>query len=202
MAQVLTEIIGPAGQYIISIGLLISVCGAFLSWTVLASEAPYLCAKEGMFPKKYAEVNQAGTPVRPLLLTNVWIQVSLIAVMFAGSTYDTLLIIASEMILIPYFLVGAYVLKLSITKKEHRHFLIVGLGATVYGVWLLYASGLNYLLMSAVLYVPGLYFYVQAKKEQGVNPFKGRERFGAGALSLVALLAVALFSRGMLNVAL
>ncbi|KOO03542.1 basic amino acid/polyamine antiporter [Vibrio nereis] len=202
MAKVLTHILGPWGQYIISVGLLISVCGAFLSWTVLASEAPYLCAKEKMFPKAYAKLNKAGSPVKPLTLTNIWIQVSLIVVMFAGSTYDTLLIIASEMILVPYFLVGAFVLKLAIQEKNKGSLLLIGLGATAYGVWLLYASGLNYLMLSAVLYVPGLYFYIQAKKEQGIDPFEGKEKIGACALSIVAVVAVGMMWNGALGVSL
>ena len=200
MAKVLTHILGPWGQYIISIGLLISVCGAFLSWTVLAAEAPYLCAKEKMFPKAYGKLNAAGSPVKALTLTNIWIQVSLIVVMFAGSTYDTLLVIASEMILVPYFLVGAFVLKIALQERNRGSLLMIGLGAAVYGVWLLYASGLNYLMLSAILYVPGLYFYIQAKKELGINPFQGKERLGACALSLVAVVAVGMLWNGMLAV--
>ncbi|TMX44179.1 basic amino acid/polyamine antiporter [Vibrio sp. Hep-1b-8] len=199
MARVLTVILGPWGQYIISIGLLISVCGAFLSWTVLASEAPYLCAKEKMFPKSYARLNEAGSPVKPLTLTNIWIQVSLIFVMFAGSTYDTLLIIASEMILVPYFLVGAFVLKIAIEEKNRGSLLFIGLGASVYGLWLLYASGLNYLLLSAILYLPGLYFYIKAKSEQGVNPFAGKEKLGASMLGVTALFSMALLWQGSLS---
>ncbi|MDA0147735.1 basic amino acid/polyamine antiporter [Vibrio sp. LaRot3] len=202
MAKVLTAIIGPWGQYIVSIGLLISVCGAFLSWTVLASEAPYLCAKEKMFPKSYGKTNKAGSPVKPLTLTNIWIQFSLIAVMFAGSTYDTLLVIASEMILVPYFLVGAFVLKIAISEKNRGSLLFIGVGASVYGLWLLYASGLNYLLLSAVLYVPGMYFYIQAKREQGIHPFRGKEKLGACAISLMALLAVGMVWQGSLSLAL
>ncbi|MDC5840460.1 basic amino acid/polyamine antiporter [Vibrio europaeus] len=201
MAKVLTEILGPWGQYIISVGLLISVCGAFLSWTVLASEAPYLCAKEKMFPKRYAQLNKAGSPVKPLTLTNVWIQISLVFVMFAGSTYDTLLIIASEMILVPYFLVGAFVLKIAIEEKSKGSLLLIGAGATLYGIWLLYASGLNYLLLSTILYLPGLYFYIQAKKEQGINPFEGRERLGAGVLGVIAMLTVGMIWQGSLSLA-
>ncbi|MEF1285376.1 basic amino acid/polyamine antiporter [Vibrio sp. M250220] len=199
MARVLTVILGPWGQYIISIGLLISVCGAFLSWTVLAPEAPYLCAKEKMFPKSYARLNEAGSPVKPLTLTNIWIQVSLIFVMFAGSTYDTLLIIASEMILVPYFLVGAFVLKIAIEEKNRGSLLFIGLGASVYGLWLLYASGLNYLLLSAILYLPGLYFYIKAKSEQGVNPFAGKEKLGASMLGVIALFSMALLWQGSLS---
>lgn len=199
MAKVLTVILGPWGQYIISIGLLISVCGAFLSWTVLASEAPYLCAKEKMFPKSYAQLNKAGSPVKPLTLTNIWIQVSLIFVMFAGSTYDTLLIIASEMILVPYFLVGAFVLKIAIEEKNRGKLLFIGIGASVYGLWLLYASGLNYLLLSAILYLPGLYFYIKAKSEQGINPFAGKEKLGASMLGVTALFSMVLLWQGSLS---
>lgn len=190
MARILTEIIGPWGQYIIGLGLIVSVCGAFLSWTVLASEVPCLCARDNIFPSKYKFQNEAGSPVKSLVLTNVCIQVSLVLVMYAGSTYDTLLIIASEMILVPYLLVGAYTLKLAIEKRNSCKLIFIGLGASIYGVWLLYASGLDYLLLSSLLYFPGLYFYLRAKKERGCLPFVGREKWGLIVLVLAALVAV------------
>lgn len=65
-----------------------------------------------------------------------------------GSDYNTLLTIASEMILVPYFLVGAYLLKIA-TRPAHY---AVGVGACIYGLWLLYASGPMHLLLSVVLY--------------------------------------------------
>lgn len=198
MAKVLTEILGPWGKYIIGGGLLISVCGAFLSWTVLASEAPYLGARDKMFPISFAKQNEAGSPVNSLLLTNSCIQVSLIFVMFAGSTYDTLLAIASEMILVPYFLVGAYTLKLAIERKDRGSLFVVGLCASLYGLWLLYASGLNYLLLSALLYVPGLYFYVKAKREQQTRPFVGKEMTAASLLTAAACVAVGMLWKGMI----
>ncbi len=194
MAKVLTAIIGPWGIYIIGLGLIVSVCGAFLSWTVLASEAPYLCARDGIFPSKYIQQNQAGSPVKSLVLTNICIQISLILVMYAGSTYDTLLIIASEMILVPYFLVGAYTLKLAIEQGNRGKLLFIGLGASMYGVWLLYASGVEYLLLSSLLYFPGLYFYLKAKKEQGGAPFVGREKWGLIILTVVAIIAIGMIT--------
>ena len=190
MATVLSHIIGPWGQLIIGIGLLVSVCGAFLSWTVLASEAPFLAAKEGMFPKRYAAQNSAGSPTKALFLTNASVQVALIFVTFFGGTYDSLLIIASEMILVPYFLVGAFTLKLAFENKNRGKLLFVGISATIYGTWLLYASGLNYLLLSSLLYLPGLYFYVKAKKENQVNIFTDKEKVIAGLLTITALFAV------------
>ncbi|OLQ71680.1 arginine:ornithine antiporter [Photobacterium proteolyticum] len=198
MARVLTEILGPWGSVIIGCGLLISVCGAFLSWTVLASEAPYLGAKDNMFPKSLARQNKAGSPVNALLLTNGCVQISLFFVVFAGSTYDMLLAIASEMILVPYFLVGAYTLKLAIERKDRGSLFWVGLGASLYGIWLLYASGLNYLLLSALLYLPGLYFYIKAKREQNTDIFVGSEKAAASLLTVAACLAVGMLWQGMI----
>ncbi|MGF1716412.1 basic amino acid/polyamine antiporter [Photobacterium chitinilyticum] len=198
MARVLTEILGPWGSIIIGCGLLISVCGAFLSWTVLASEAPYLGAKDSMFPKSFARQNEAGSPVKALFFTNCCVQLSLIFVVFAGSTYDILLAIASEMILVPYFLVGAYTLKLAIQRKDRGSLLLVGLGASLYGIWLLYASGLNYLLLSALLYLPGLYFYTKAKREQNTTAFIGTEKAAASLLTVAACLAAGMLWQGMI----
>ncbi len=196
MARVLTEILGPWGQYIVAAGLILSVSGAFLSWTVLASEAPFLGAKDGMFPMRLARQNAAGSPANALILTNVCIQISLIVVMFAGSTYDTLLIFASEMILVPYFLVGAYTLKLAFQQPKLGKLFVIGFGAALYGAWLLYASGLHYLLLSTLLYLPGIAFYMKAKREQSLPVFMGREKWGASTLTLCALVAVGLMWQG------
>ncbi|USD40004.1 amino acid permease [Vibrio sp. SCSIO 43135] len=196
MAKVLTSIVGPWGKYVIGFGLIISVCGAFLSWTVLASEVPYLGSKDKVFPESYGKLNQAGSPVKALTLTNVCIQVSLVLVMYAGSTYDTLLVIASEMILVPYLLVGAYTLKLALQQKNRGGLLLVGLCASLYGVWLLYASGLSYLLMSVLLYFPGLYFYIKAKRERGLVIFSVKEKVGVFVLTLLAIWALGLMVSG------
>ncbi|MGF1689359.1 basic amino acid/polyamine antiporter [Photobacterium japonica] len=196
MAQVMTAMVGPWGSILIGVGLLVSVCGAFLSWTVLTAEVPYMGAHDKMFPHYFTKQNAAGTPVNSLLLTNVCIQLSLIGVYIAGSTYDTLLVIASEMILVPYLLVGAYTLKLALTRDDRGMLFSVGCGATLYGIWLLYASGLFYLLLSAMLYVPGLAFYLQAKRQQAVRPFTGCEKVGVCILIAIAVIAAILLWQG------
>ncbi|KEY91630.1 arginine/ornithine antiporter [Candidatus Photodesmus blepharus] len=195
MAKVLASIVGPWGEYVISTALIISVCGSFLTWTLLASEVPYLCAKEKLFPKSYLKSNYCGSPVKGLMLTSIGTQISLIIVMYAGSTYNTLLLIASEMILIPYFLVSTYVLQFSI-KQRNNTGLFIGLCATLYSVWLFYASGLDYLIMSSVLYLPGFYFYCNSRREQSLPFFKNLEYFGIGALLLVAIIGVNMMRNG------
>jgi len=42
---------------------------------------------------------------------------------------------------------------------------IVGLVASVYAVWLVYAAGLDYLVLTMLLYAPGIILYKWTKKK-------------------------------------
>ncbi|MBO8517862.1 hypothetical protein INO77_16195, partial [Staphylococcus aureus] len=42
---------------------IISVLGAWLGWTLLAGELPFIVAKDGLFPKWFAKENKNGAPV-------------------------------------------------------------------------------------------------------------------------------------------
>ncbi|HDI6128518.1 TPA: amino acid permease, partial [Escherichia coli] len=44
MAGLMVEMMGPWGEIIIAAGLIVSVCGAYLSWTIMAAEVPFLAA--------------------------------------------------------------------------------------------------------------------------------------------------------------
>lgn len=159
MAGLMVEMIGPWGEVIIAAGLIVSVCGAYLSWTIMAAEVPYLAATHKAFPKIFARQNKNNAPSASLWLTNISVQICLVLIWLTGSDYNTLLTIASEMILVPYFLVGAFLLKIS-TRPVHK---AIGLGACIYGLWLLYASGPMHLLLSVVLYAPGLLVFMYTR---------------------------------------
>lgn len=116
---------GPLGEVIIAAGLIVSVCGAYLSWTIMAAEVPLLAATHKAFPKMFARQNKNNAPSASLWLTNISVQVCLVLIWLTGSDYNTLLTIASEMILVPYFLVGAYLLKIA-TRPLHK---AIGFGA-------------------------------------------------------------------------
>ncbi|NIG73811.1 amino acid permease [Klebsiella sp. Ap-873] len=160
MAGLMVEMMGPWGEVIIAAGLIVSVCGAYLSWTIMAAEVPLLAATHKAFPKMFARQNKNNAPSASLWLTNISVQVCLVLIWLTGSDYNTLLTIASEMILVPYFLVGAYLLKIA-TRPLHK---AIGVGACLYGLWLLYASGPMHLLLSVVLYAPGLLVFIYARR--------------------------------------
>jgi hypothetical protein len=51
MAGVLEHVVGPWGAVVINVALVVSVLGAFLSWTLLAAEVPYVAARDGTMPR-------------------------------------------------------------------------------------------------------------------------------------------------------
>lgn len=160
MASILAQLIGLPGTIVITLGLIISVSSSYLSWTLFATEIPFLAAKNGAFPKSFLKTNTNNVPITSLWLTSIVVQLSLIAVCFFNKNYTQLLLISSVMILLPYFLVSAFYLKESARHKRGKHIFIAGI-ATLYAVWLLYAAGLSLLLLSGILYLLGLviYFY-------------------------------------------
>ncbi|MDR0218450.1 MAG: basic amino acid/polyamine antiporter [Enterobacteriaceae bacterium] len=166
MANLMVGLIGPAGEIVIVAGLIISVCGAYLSWTIMAAEVPFIAALHGSFPKIFSKQNANKAPESSLWITNGAVQLALVLIWLSGSNYNTLLSIASEMILVPYFLVGAFLVKVAF-ERSNRLLLFIAVGACTYGLWLLYASGLMHLLLSVVLYAPGLLVFLYARKQNG-----------------------------------
>ncbi len=90
MAGVLEAVVGPWGAALINIALIISVIGAFLSWTLLAAEIPFAAAKDGTMPKFLASESDRGVPWASLLITNLLVQAFLVVTLFAHSTYQAL----------------------------------------------------------------------------------------------------------------
>ncbi|EID1869595.1 amino acid permease [Salmonella enterica subsp. enterica] len=182
MAGLMVKMMGPWGEIIIAAGLIVSVCGAYLSWTIMAAEVPFLAAAYKSFPGIFARQNSQGAPSASLWLTNICVQICLVLIWLTGSDYNTLLTIASEMILVPYFLVGAFLLKIA-TRPLHR---AVGIGACIYGLWLLYASGPMHLLLSVVLYAPGLLVFLYARRTHKHDNVLNRQEVVLIGLLLVA----------------
>ncbi|MCW1831206.1 basic amino acid/polyamine antiporter [Pantoea ananatis] len=175
MAGLMTRLTGSWGNAIIVVGLIISVCGAYLSWTIMAAEVPFIAAQQGAFPRSIARQNTRNAPAASLWLTNGSIQVCLILIALTGADYNTLLTIASEMILVPYLLVGLYLIK--VVKGQQKPWaLAVGVGASLYGIWLLYASGPLHLFTSVVLYAPGILLFIFARRRGHEVALKPVER--------------------------
>ncbi|CND20454.1 arginine/ornithine antiporter [Yersinia frederiksenii] len=207
MAGVLEAIVGRWGAIFISVGLIISVMGAYLSWSLLAAEVLFSAAKSNSMPRIFATENSKAVPSAAVWLTNITIQVFLILTLFSEYAFQLALELTSSLTLIPYLLVGAYGLKLAWTgetyetdKTDHRKDLIFAFIATFYSLLMLYAGGLKYLLLSAIIYGPGTLLYIVAKREQHAKLFNRAEMIIFGVVMAAAIVAIYNIVTGVITI--
>lgn len=199
MGPLLDAMMGPTGKVIITACLIVSVLASYISWTMYSAEVPYRGSKNGAFPKILDKVNKNGTPINSLWFTGFIVQFCLVLVFVFEQSYNTLLLISTSMILIPYFLIGAYLFKLAIQTNATWYIKLTGFMAALYGLWIVYAAGLEYLLLSVVLYVPGILLFLYSNyKFNGRLTLSTAEKvilivllviFGYAVIELPALLA-------------
>lgn len=204
MAGILREAVGPWGSALVNIGVILSLAGALLGWTILAADSPYSAAEQGVFMQIFARTNKHESPVFSLFLTNGIVQAFLIICYFNDSTYQAFYTLSASMIMIPYFLSAAYYLKLAVKGDGFKGSLagprFFGVLGTVYGLWMLYSGGLDYVLITTVLYAPGLFFYAMAKREKRLPLFGSvREKILALILVIAAISSVVMIANGSLK---
>jgi len=196
MAAVLEHVVGHWGAVLISVGLIISLLGALLSWVLLCAEIMFAAAKDHTMPEFLRRENANQVPANALWLTNAMVQIFLVITLFSASTYLSLIYLATSMILVPYLWSAAYAFLLALRSEtyeqalaERKKDLIIGGIALLYAIWLLYAGGVKYLLLSALLYAPGAILFAKAKREVGQPIFTSVEKLIFAAVVIGALVA-------------
>jgi len=193
MAGVMESMVGRWGGVFISLALLISVLGNYLSWSLLAAEILHSAAIHRTMPSFLARENAHKAPAGALWLTNCVIQAFLLVSWFAEYAFTLALKMTSAMTLVPYFLVAAYGLKLASTGETYDRGaqmrtadgIRAGI-ATIYAVAMIYAGGLKFLLLSSILYAPGTLLFLIAKRERKEAAFSRIEAVLFAAIALAA----------------
>lgn len=194
MAGVLSHLIGGPGRLLVSFGMIIAVLASYISWIIYAVEVPYSAARNNAFPKLFNQTNTAGIPKASLWLTSLTVQGCLLLIMYTGDGYNALIRIATSMILVPYLLVGLYFTRLSFERG--LSWLIKGLAivASIYGAWLLYAADIKGLLLSILLYAPGLGLYLYSRRQAKHRiALTNVEKFIVAGLFIAVIPALRLF---------
>jgi arginine:ornithine antiporter/lysine permease len=207
MAGVLEAVVGPWGALFVSAGLIVSVLGAYLAWSLLAAEVPYLAARSDLMPAFLRHTNKNQVPSTALWLTNIVVQGFLIVTLFAQEAFDVALDLTSAMTLIPYVLVAAYGLKLAqrgesyeSVPEERRGDLICAAIATVYTIFMIIAGGLKFVLLSCILFAPGTLLYFIARREQNLQVFTQPERLLFIAIVVGAVVGTYALATGLITI--
>jgi arginine:ornithine antiporter/lysine permease len=182
MAGVMEAAVGSWGSVFVSAGLIVSVLGAYLAWTLMAAEVLFVAAKDDDMPRFLRRENRAGAPMSALVMTTVFIQIMLFVTLVSDQAFDFMLNMTSALTLIPFLLAAAYAVRLASGRDasggadaRHGRELLVAALATAYTAFLLFAAGPKYMLVSFIIYAPGSVLFVMARREQGRRVFSPTE---------------------------
>jgi arginine:ornithine antiporter / lysine permease len=206
MAAVLESIVGHWGSIFIRVGVIVSVLGAYLAWTLMSAEVLYIPAKSEDMPRFLARTNSHGAPVAALVMAAGLISLLLVALLFAADALDFMLDLTAALSLIPYLFAAAYALKLTATRETYGNgkslvgdMVIAGL-ATVYTLFLIYAAGVDKLLLSCILYAPAAALYYKARRERGLRVFRPAEAVLFAVILLGAVAGVVSLATGAIEI--
>ena len=211
MGAVLEQVVGPWGGALISIGLCLSVLGAYVSWQMLCAEPIVLMALDGLLPRSMGSHNSNGSPVRAQLLSTLAIQFFVVVFFLSSASYNAMVQLATIMYLLPYIFSSIYLVLLTIrgkglthphagtrfddsgpevSRRDNRRHLIVGLIGSVYALWLIYAADPVYVLLGALAVVPGLAPYIWTRRKHGDTLFNPFEKVVVAVVLVAAVIAV------------
>jgi arginine:ornithine antiporter/lysine permease len=208
MGSVLESVVGSWGSDFVAIGLVISVQGAYLAWTLVNAEVLYMPARTHVMPRFLERQNTRATPIAALVTTSLSIQLLLLVVLVIDNALDFMLKLDSALSLIPYLLAAAYALKLTITRetygpddeRDRRRNRAIAVLAVAYSVLLLYSAGPEYLVLACIVYAPGTLLYRTARREQRERVFRGAEAIACALLTAAAFTGVGLIANGVIDV--
>jgi arginine:ornithine antiporter / lysine permease len=183
MAAVLETVVGHWGAVFVSVGLIVSVLGAYLAWSLMCAEVLYTAATTKDMPRIFGTENKNGVPSAALWLTNIVVQLFVLSTLFSGDAFSLMLELTSAMSLIPYLFVAGYGLLIAKrgetyeSKPEQRkRDLTLATLAVLYTAFMIFAGGMKFIVLSAALYAPGTALYFWARHEQRQRVFTTPER--------------------------
>ena len=111
VAYVMEAIVGRWGAVLINLGVILSILGAWLAWTIITAEVPFDAAKENLLPKIFVKTNKKGAPVTALIINGVVMQLTLILSRLSNDAYLVIIQSASSIVVIPYVLTTFFIFK-------------------------------------------------------------------------------------------
>lgn len=188
LVYILNEMVGGWGGSLMAVGLMISLLGAWLSWTMLPVEATQQLAEQKLLPNWFGKLNKYHAPSNSLLITQLMIQIFIIITYFVANAYNVFIYMATAVIMICYALVGAYLFKIGLKEASVKNILI-GFFTFAFQALALYLSGWQYVWLAMILYTIGFLLFIGAKKESHQS-ISVKEWLGMLVVTVLGVLAI------------
>lgn len=171
LADVATVMWGALGGTFVAVAACISTFGTLNGFTLLTGQVPLGAARDDLFPRQFARLSKAETPVFALVVSNVLASI-LIAMNFTKGLVDQfvfIILLATLTTLVPYLFCALAELMIFIrtgqTIAGKALTPVVGLAAAgfLYSAWAIYGSGQEVVFYGFLLLVAGVPVYVWLK---------------------------------------
>lgn len=193
LAGALELAVGHWGAVLIAIGVLVSVLGAYLAWSLICAEVLFAAAKSKDMPALFSVQNSNNVPANALWLTNIVVSLFVISTYWSRDAFNVMLDMTSVTALLPYLLVAGYGVLLARSGAAHGTMprgrdLTIAMIAVIYVLFMFVAAGLKYVVLVAVLFTPGTILYVWARRERNARLFTPTELIIFGVTATVGLI--------------
>lgn len=184
MAAIMMHTVGPWSYWLVTVGVIISVLGSWLSWVILPAETTALMANsEQTLNKFWGKVNKHNSPQNSLIIAAVLQTLFFLVLPFFSEAYTFTSQLSTVAVLVSYLFVGFDELKVASMTHDAWNF-IVGIFCTAFFLFALYESGWQDILLLCIALLVGFFFYVPAAK-------KNNRKIGAWEWVVMAIIAIA-----------
>ena len=120
LAGALELVVGHWGAVFISVGVLVSVLGAFLAWSLICAEVLFAAGKSSDMPALFGRQNANEVPAAALWLSNILVSLFLISTYWSRDAFNFMLDMCSVTTLFPYLLVAGYAVLIARTGEGYE----------------------------------------------------------------------------------
>lgn len=186
------------GGPFISIAIIISILGSWLSFTILPAETTSEMADYKLLPASWGKLNSHNAPSMSLLIVGACTQAFLIVLLFSADAYDFAFSMCTVAIVITWAFAAAYQAKWGVQNKNMVQ-AAIGFVAVAFQVIGVLFNGWFFLLLTCVGYIPGFFIYVKARKDYG-NAITMGEKVCMGVVSALGVLSLVLLAMGVISI--
>ena len=207
-AGVLAKVVGNWGDWLMNVGLIISVLAGWLAWTMLCAEIPMVAGQKGAFPKAFARTNKNQAANTSLWVSSIVMQAAMLLVYFSNNAWNTMYNISALMVVPAYVTTTLYITQICLNRQYYQYAktgrglaLFSGVLGVIFCLFILYASQIQYVALIPILLTCGLPVFIWSRKEKHDNKpiFQKKETLYLVILLLLDVLVLALLMKGIIT---
>ncbi len=194
LLYVFNHMIPGVGGLIISMAIIVSILGSWLSFTIIPPVTTDIMSKHHLLPECWGLRNDKGSPEFSLIVVALCTQFFLVSLLFSVDAYTFAFSMCTVAIIITWGFTAAYQIKLSFINHDYIQ-LCIGMIALLFQIAGITLAGYQYLLLTCAGYIPGFFLYKKARVESDSQVFTSTERIAAiviVALGVIGLISVSI----------